>query len=238
MSALQKRVLITGCGRSGTKYAAALLTNLGLDVRHEAMGKDGIATWCMAVDCEDSPWGGGRRGIEFKSILHQVRHPLKVIPSVTTFAPQSWQFIERYIPYANDEPVLLRSAKYWYYWNLEAERTAQWSYRLEAIKDVFPEFCSRLGISADLSALERTSTLSNSRKIRPQWRWATRMLERFGLNRRAPKLHFMYDQNLSYTERAFTWDELEKGAPGWAGRIKELARHYGYAIQDGSSGAV
>jgi hypothetical protein len=98
MSGQEKRLLVTGCGRSGTKFIAALLQNLGMDVRHEQMGADGIATWCMAVESDDSPWGGGRRGVHFKTILHQVRHPLKVIPSLLTFTSPSWEFIEQYVP--------------------------------------------------------------------------------------------------------------------------------------------
>lgn len=38
------RCLITGCGRSGTKYIARLLSAAGLDIGHETMGKDGIAS--------------------------------------------------------------------------------------------------------------------------------------------------------------------------------------------------
>ena len=142
MNAIDKRLLVTGCGRSGTKYTAELLQKLGLDVRHEEMGADGISTWCMAVDSEDSPWGGGRRNIRFDARLHQVRHPLRVIPSLTTFTAPSWDFIAQHIPCAADEPILIRAAKYWYYWNLEAEKIATWRYRIETLPNVFQEFCS------------------------------------------------------------------------------------------------
>jgi len=227
MSDLEKRVLIVGCGRSGTKYAATLITNLGLDVPHEVMGKDGIATWCMAVDCEDSPWGGGRRGIAFKTILHQVRHPLKVIPSFTTANKQSWKFIERYVPISADEPVLLRATKYWYYWNLESERAAQWTYRVEDLNNIFPEFCARLGVNADYGILQKTNTSINTRKPSGSARPRS-LLGWLARGRPAEKT----DESFSYTGEPFTWAVLEKHAPGWSSRIMDLARRYGYSVED------
>ena len=229
---LEKHLLITGCGRSGTKYTSALLANLGLDVPHEKMGKDGIVAWCLAVDCDDSPWGGGRRGITFKKILHQVRHPLKVIPSLTTFTPRSWEFIERHIPCPMDKPTLLRATKYWYYWNAEAERTAHWRYRVEAIDSAFTEFCYHVGVKANRAALRKTSTLSYSRKSRPSLKWARDNLDRLHLGQSTPWLDFMYNRNLSYIGLPFTWDVLEEHAPGWGKRIQELSYHYGYTADD------
>lgn len=38
-------LLITGCGRSGTHFTARLLQEIGLDVGHETLGKDGVASW-------------------------------------------------------------------------------------------------------------------------------------------------------------------------------------------------
>jgi hypothetical protein len=235
---VEKRVLITGCGRSGTKYVAALLRHLGLDVGHETMGKDGVANWCMAVDCEDSPWGGGRRGITFKTTLHQIRHPLKVIPSLITADERSWRFIERYVPCYMHEPILLRATKYWYYWNLEAERTAEWHYRVEGLKSVFNEFCSRVGVNVNHKALQKVSSLSNSRKVRPWLKWMTGVLERSHLDSTNPIFNFMYDRKLNYSTDAFTWEVLEEHAPGWAKRVQELAHRYGYTVDDDRAAAI
>ena len=232
MCAVEKRLLVTGCGRSGTKYTAELLQNLGLDVQHEEMGADGIATWCMAVDCAGSPWGGGRRGIKFGTILHQVRHPLKVIPSLTTFTAPSWRFIAKFVPVAPNEPILLRAAKYWYYWNQQAERISGWRYRIETLSNIYPEFCSRVGVTMDRAALESTSTLVNSRKTKRGLRWVRYILDRLHLGQSSTKFDFLYNRDASYVDRPFTWDVLERCAPGWSKRIQEESIRYGYSAAD------
>lgn len=143
----RKRLLITGCGRSGTKYVTHLLRRLGLDVPHERMGADGIASWAMAVDADAVVWGVSPRDYDFEHVFHQVRDPREVIASATTFKPRSWDFICAHTPVPADDPVVLRAAKYWYYWNLEAEKIAGWRYRIDALADVFEEFCARLHLT-------------------------------------------------------------------------------------------
>ena len=232
MGGIDKRLLVTGCGRSGTKYTAALLQKLGLDVRHEEMGADGIATWCMAVDSDDSPWGGGRRGIRFGATLHQVRHPLSVIPSLTTFTAPSWDYIARFVPCKPDQPMIVRAAEYWYHWNIEAERTATWRFRIEKLPNVFREFCNRAGVRPDPEALRTTSTLVHSRKTRPWLRWARWVLDYTGIGQSTRKLDFMYNRDASYVGGPFTWEALEQHAPGWAKPIQEMAIRYGYTVAD------
>lgn len=82
-------LLITGCGRSGTTYISAVLQEFGLDVRHECYGADGICSWPMTVVDDDLPWKwlppGRNKDMKFTHILHQVRHPLKVIASFYTY---------------------------------------------------------------------------------------------------------------------------------------------------------
>ena len=38
-------ILVTGTGRSGTHYTAVVMQKLGLDIPHEAVGKDGASSW-------------------------------------------------------------------------------------------------------------------------------------------------------------------------------------------------
>ena len=47
--------LLTGCGRSGTRYIALLANELGRRIGHEQPGKDGIASWVMAVEDDRAP---------------------------------------------------------------------------------------------------------------------------------------------------------------------------------------
>jgi hypothetical protein len=156
--------LITGCGRSGTSYISNLLTSLGLDIGHETMGKDGIASWLLAVNTDLVPWGPPPKLFTFKTVIHQIRNPLDTISSLQTFSDIAWQFICNHIPASHDEPLLLKCAKYWHYWNLSTERVAQWSYRIEDINEVFDELCFRVGVPANRGILRITPTDVNTRK--------------------------------------------------------------------------
>ena len=48
-------IVVTGCPRSGTLYTAKLLQAVGFDVRHEALGKDGIVSWYVVPNSPDPP---------------------------------------------------------------------------------------------------------------------------------------------------------------------------------------
>ena len=50
-----------------------------MDVLHETIGRDGLASWFLAVDTEWVPWGPTSGQFSFDTIVHQVRHPLHVI---------------------------------------------------------------------------------------------------------------------------------------------------------------
>jgi hypothetical protein len=139
------KALITGCGRSGTAYISSLLSLAGLDVGHEvAVGKYGIASWLLAVPADSVPWGPARRDFPIQTILHQVRHPLAVISSSQTLAPHSWEFICKHIPCEVDEPLALRCAKYWHFWNQSVESEADWRYRVEDLPAIWDELCRRV----------------------------------------------------------------------------------------------
>jgi hypothetical protein len=158
--------LITGCGRSGTVYISCLLDELGADVPHETMGLDGIASWLLAVDAGWAPWGPLRRMFQYRAVLHQVRHPLAAIASAQTFRPESWDYICGHIPCDMTEPLLLRCGKYWHYWNLKAEQTSEWTYRIEELPRVFDRLCETVGVSPDRSRLVAVPADLNSRKER------------------------------------------------------------------------
>jgi hypothetical protein len=160
----EKKTLITGCGRSGTKYISHVLSLAGLDIRHEIMGKDGIASWLLGVDAESVPWGPRRRDFRFRTILHQVRHPLAVISSTQTFTQVSWDFICQHIRCELEEPLTLRCAKYWRYWNEQIELDADWRYRVEDLQIIWNELCERTGCPAGHAALAVVPRDINSRK--------------------------------------------------------------------------
>ncbi|MFI5343633.1 MAG: glycosyltransferase family 92 protein [Chlamydiales bacterium] len=160
-----KFLLITGCARSGTTYISKVLSHSGLEIGHERLWKDGCASWPMAVNSDYSPYGPPSKGIQFEHIFHQVRDPLQTISSVFSIEPQaSWQFICSMIPNISlADTKLMRAAKYWYYWNLAAERKAEWTYRVEDIEIVWDEMCQRLNISLNRDALATVSKTTNTR---------------------------------------------------------------------------
>ena len=49
-----KRCVIIGTGRSGTAYTSKLLRECGIDVGHEALGKDGVSSWYLTTEFEDA----------------------------------------------------------------------------------------------------------------------------------------------------------------------------------------
>lgn len=162
--ATEVQCLLTGCGRSGTGYIARLLCAAGLDIGHETMGRDGISSWMLAVDADRAPWGPLRRHLRFEQILHQTRHPLECISSLQTLRPDSWRYICEHIPCSPREPLLIRCAKYWRFWNLKAESIAAFRYRVEDVEDAWPELQSRLGLSRDKSVIESVPRDVNTRR--------------------------------------------------------------------------
>ena len=227
-----RRVLITGCARSGTKYVAHLLTQMGLDVGHEKMGRDGISSWCMATPAQTTPWGPGLDGtVDFKCVLHQVRHPALVIPSLSTIAESSWQFICEHSPCSMDEPLLLRSAKYWVHWNRKAGEIAEWRYAVERLPEHFDEFCRRIGVPADRKALRAVAPNVNTRAytgINKLLAWAALKVTdeppafiRTRLDRRA------YAKSTD-TEGGFSYAALRDLDKTTHDELKSLLAEYGY----------
>ena len=75
------KVLVTGCGRSGTQYMTKALRTMGLRVGHERFREDGIVSWYLAEDSRVKLFKDiiGKNPICY---IHLVRHPLKVINSM------------------------------------------------------------------------------------------------------------------------------------------------------------
>lgn len=158
-------LLVTGCGRSGTYYMSLFLEKSGYDILHERLGNDGIVSWPMAVNFS-SPWRPSSQE-SFQHVFHQVRHPLSVITSwmvnLHDINRDEWIFIRRHIPEIKlSDPLVVQCAKYWYYWNLLAEKNAEWRYRIEDLKEILPEFMERSGLVLDENILDQIPSNSNS----------------------------------------------------------------------------
>ena len=135
-------IIITGCGRSGTKYAATLISQAtGRPFGHEAPQEDGTAAWQLAP----------LPRIPHTTYLHQVRHPLGTISSMQTASTQAWKYIEKFIKLTPD--LTINCMRYWYYWNLIAQAKADLTYKVEAIEEVWPTLRRLLGIRKGIPKL-------------------------------------------------------------------------------------
>ena len=219
---IEKKLLITGCGRSGTLYSARLFSELGMDILHELdrytqdeKGKDGFASWFMAVDDPHPPQGPSSQDYQFQYVLHQVRHPLAVIASFAQFILQkgsrSPEFIEKYIPDLKQglentdlsvkQRLILQSARYWYEWNILALQKATDTIRLENMGRELPRLCDALGIDYDADVLTKISPRTNDRGF------------------------YVEDEPW-----VVSWEELELLDPDLTDRIRTLAETFGYQI--------
>ena len=204
----RERILIVGCGRSGTKYIATLLTKMGLPIGHEYMRKYGIASWPFVFDTDEiPPYTSNLRfkDYKYKVILHQVRYPLDVIRSFHTVDPKShvWAFIKRYIPNINEsDSQTLKCMKYWYYWNLEAEKISSWTYRVENLYNDFDIFCDQIKHPELIKKKHIVKELTKN------------------VNTRKGNTKIDYWQ--------ITWEDLKHEDSDLCEKIKILAEKYGY----------
>ena len=171
---MDKKIVILGCGRSGTQYICRVFGQAGLAVGHERPNRDGVANW-YAVP-ERMHIVASRNGepvlLSESTILHQVRFPLHVISSFRIAGARSWKWVYECVPQINkDMPLILRCMLYWKHWNLMAEKRAEWTYRVEVLFEpaIFEEFCRRTGASPEhkskMMKVSRTSHHRTGRKV-------------------------------------------------------------------------
>ncbi|MBW2170715.1 MAG: hypothetical protein JRF69_01840 [Deltaproteobacteria bacterium] len=216
----RKKLLITGCGRSGTLYTTEVWRSLGLDIRHErpipthgSMGRDGAASWFMAVDDRNPPFGPSTAGYKFDFVLHVVRNPLKVIASVAQFILQkgapSPEYIERHAPETRlsfeertlepKQQFILRAARYWYHWNLLAEAKADQTFQVEQLASALPGLCDHLGVEYRPGQADKVPKDTNAR-------W-----------------HYLREEPW-----VVNWADIEALDPSLCNEIRHLAASYGY----------
>lgn len=173
----QRFLLVIGCGRSGTKYMSTVLRASGLDVSHDydGMGLSGTVSWLMTPgDADWAPWGPLSKDYNFRHILHQVRDPLKVIQSFYNFPPRAtWEWVSLFIPEMSpSDSNLTKCAKYWYYWNLIAEKRAELTYRIEDFDTDYQIVGDQIGWTFDKQAVGSISTMTNTKDL-PSYRVIT-----------------------------------------------------------------
>jgi hypothetical protein len=223
------RVLVTGCGRSGTRYLSFVLRRLGLDVGHERVGRDGVISWALAVVDDEPPWGPSGRDLSFDIVLHQVREPLRVMNSAATFKDESWRFIARHVPCPATAPLPLRAAAYWYHWNVAAERNASLTYRIEDLPRALPEICRLLDVAYDPAVLQRVPENVNTRSAGRLFHFAEEGSERLRLEMPAWARRTITRPSAA-TPVTFGFDDVRALDAALCDLVVEKARAYGYVL--------
>jgi len=221
-----RRLLVTGCGRSGTTYVSLLLRRCRLHVPHERkIGRDGIASWLFGAEASVVPWGPTPAGFRFEHVVQLVRDPLKSIPSIATFRQSAWDYIGRHVPCDPSRPMLARAAAYWLHWNALIEKRATIRLRTEDLPAALPHVCAAIGASVELDELERVPRDLNTRRHgRIFASFETRCL-RLGLVPKLPKALF---SRLSPAYEDTSWADLFALDPALSRKVFEKASEYGY----------
>ncbi len=115
-----KKVIVTGCGRSGTLYMSKVLTALGFDIGHEGFMADGVSSWYIVEPTRAQAVKDMVRGCDVV-FIHIIRSPLEVISSMMRCelirTRSSLDFFARTNPEYNDLELIERCARYWVEWN-------------------------------------------------------------------------------------------------------------------------
>lgn len=130
-------IIITGVSRSGTGYITAIFRQMGLDVRHEKYGRDGISSFHIA------PY------LQFHhkaTLLFQTREPLQTISSIQTLRPRTWNGIQHFIPYYSKGNLTKRCMQFWYYWSIMIDGLPVYRYQVEEIGQYWDEICHIINI--------------------------------------------------------------------------------------------
>jgi len=167
-------IAVVGCGHSGTFHISEVFQRIGVDIRHEQVGRDGVAGWNYThLLREQFP----DFGLPVNAVvLHQTRHPLRVISSLQAMEDDTWEEVGRraacrgieWNPLEYPHPV--RGMEYWVYWNRFAEGIAQYQYRVENLPVAFPEILHLLGLP--VVALPRVPKTMNKHEYSYNYEWS------------------------------------------------------------------
>lgn len=149
------KIVIVGCGRSGTLYMSKVCQCFDRDVGHEGFGRDGISSWYLG----DESRAILVRGLYQKCVVayfHLVRHPIDVINSMYACELHPHRagldFYRRSTGHYF-HPSLSSTAEWWIQWNAFLEYYYPESIRIRvediSSKKVLQSFASR--VSAELT---------------------------------------------------------------------------------------
>lgn len=181
-------IKIIGCARSGTEYTAKVLQNIGVDVRHEELGADGIIDWRLTKPGPQTLYPFPvYQDVDFDLILHQTRNPLDVIRGCFVLGHKSKLHLQQtgFFQWGN---TLFNWMYYWYHWNLLAEKQAKITYKIGCLQNdkCFDFWCMDIiGTQTNFKARDNVSRTQNHRPngLPPvTWKTLTRVDKALALN--------------------------------------------------------
>lgn len=202
-----RKIIVTGCGRSGTAYSAAIWRALGLDVGHEQWGEAGISAFQVAhpLHRKNYEWDKHINGVP-PIVFHIVRHPLNVI--------SSWMgrpdTLVGMLDGAEQWEPLERCARYWLQWNqlVEREFPLVYRYRIETVQDRIREWALLAGMTPTEEQMTKAKAVPTN----------------YGTAHASIKTHGSHKY-----EHVYTWTELVELIPHELVRqIGDQAVRYGY----------
>jgi hypothetical protein len=137
----ERELLVTSPPRSGTGSVAKALLEMGLNVGHEAVGRDGSVSSLLGFPSADAGRAelsthldGGLERFSFRRVARILRHPLGTIASLARYQnARLWRFVE--VELASVDPALAeaslfgaarridRAARTWLAWEQRIEAT-------------------------------------------------------------------------------------------------------------------
>ena len=203
---IHKKILVTGCCRSGTTTMTKFLQECGFDVQHEMMGEDGTVSGYFFKDWMWYPMGKHADShideqfswYSFATIIQLVRHPLKVIRSQATLYVKNHKIWldENDLVSLDVKPNILHAANLWLVQN---EIIETFSDMLINIEDLYDDSTwEDLNFMLDLEGKEK-----------PEFKQLNKAT---GYHVREP----------------LTWKDLEELDPKLTLKIRHKAEEYGY----------
>ena len=198
------KLLIVGCGRGATHYVTQVLRKCGADFAHETAGyKDGMASWFMPPDDPsiDQLWKCGQfkpcRVMEFRTVAHQVRHPLAVIRSWMSMPASRAQieFIERHTTCSSRLSRLSFAMRYWLEWSLMCDTHSCYSYRVEQISKSMPQLAKKADVPFFEEAIWNTAPTNTTPNPARAVSWADLSECDAGLTKEIKDLASLYGYN-------------------------------------------
>lgn len=238
---LPRKLMVTGCARSGTLYVTKALRELGLRVGHEYVDDDGTVSHFFASGNIKYPLirskepkgrcahvGQHPRMYAFERVIHLTRHPLQVIDSLQWTAVANDILVAAGVPLVDYRNTITRAVRYWYGWNKLCEKLTSERVSIESI-DANPSLlCAWAGVPVSDGWAPRAPKDTHHAR-----RWQTPFVQTTpdaATGKRALVSATVW-RKFVRSRSPLTWADVLTADPEYAPRVRQLAEAYGYKIE-------